>query len=120
MAPFLDFCILRIAEHTFGSRDELARIDGIAQFLLIKRYAYDIDSFEPFLDFSFFSLAFVDEQWRLHYLLLQFYGQSWKILHIVIGILYGKLSGNEPAERGDALLSVEYFILSIACTVEID
>ena len=119
VAPLLRFRVLRITEHTLGCADKRARIDGIAQFLLVERNPNNVDGLEPLFHFTLFALTNIHQKFGIENELLLFLWEAGEILNVAVGILYGKLTGDETPQRGDALLAVQHLILSGTGAIEV-
>ena len=120
VAPFLRFRVLRITEHALGCADKSAGIDGIAQFLLVERNTHDVDGLEPLFHFALFAFANVHQEFGIENELLLFLWETGEVLNVAVGILDGKLTGDETPQRGDALLAVQHLILSGTCAIEVN
>ena len=111
--------VVAVAEHFLGQRHERTTVHGIQQFLSLQRNPGNVDSPEPLLDFCLGTLADINEQGSVQYLLTLISGNAADALGNAVSIDDAQLALYEPPKRGDALLPIEHLITVIPDFIEV-
>ena len=118
-APFLNVGILAIAKFFFRLCNKRTRIDGIWNFLMVQRYACNVNGFEPCLDFGFFALTNVNRQRCFIYFLFLIIRHCRKIVRHTVIINQGEFSSQKAPQTCDTLLPVQNFVFICTHFIEV-